>query len=105
MGVPFAAAGFSRLSAGKVSLAGQGSAGRDAHMGLVAGFHAFLFDRPEQIENRVAARTYRCTECDNEVRVDGPQSLPPCLICRTTNAWQPLEAAQDFVAVRRIPGR
>jgi hypothetical protein len=69
-------------------------------MGLVAAFGAFPFDRSEPIPNRVSARTYRCTECDNEVRVDPVQSLPPCLICKT-HSWEAIEAAQEPVVTRR----
>jgi hypothetical protein len=70
-------------------------------MGLVGAFHAFMFDRSEPSPDRVSASVYRCTECDNEVRVDSVRSLPRCLICKS-DAWEP-RAAHDPVVVRRLP--
>lgn len=69
-------------------------------MGLVGAFHAFgVNPRSEASGDRVSARTYRCSECDNEVRVDSDLSPPRCLICKR-NSWEPLEAAPDPVVVR-----
>jgi hypothetical protein len=68
-------------------------------MGLLGAFHAFLVDRAEPIPNRVSAGSYRCTECDSEVKVAPDQTLPPCLICKSYS-WEPLEAAQEPVVVR-----
>jgi hypothetical protein len=73
-------------------------------MGLVGAFHALGVDREEPDPNRVSARTYRCTECDNDVRVDSDQSPPRCLICKS-DAWEPLEAAEDPVVLRRVTKR
>ena len=67
-------------------------------MGLVGALHAFFVDS-EPSQDHVPARTYRCTECDNEVRVDSDQSPPRC-ICKS-NSWKPLEAVQDPVVVRQ----
>jgi hypothetical protein len=50
-------------------------------MGLVASFYAFV-DRPERVPDDGPAVTYRCMNCDNEIRIDRDQSLPPCLICK-----------------------
>jgi len=69
-------------------------------MGLAGAFHAWLFDRSEAGADRPAARTYRCTQCDNEVRVDSDQGLPRCLICKS-NSWEPRDRAPDPVVVRR----
>jgi hypothetical protein len=74
-------------------------------MGLVGAFNArFYLHRSEPGPDRVSARTYRCTECDNEVRIDPDQGLPPCLICKS-NAWERRETAQDPVVVRRAADR
>ena len=74
-------------------------------MGLAGAFHAqFLFDRPEPIPDRFSAKRYRCTQCDNEVRIDPTQSLPRCVICKIS-AWEPLEAAQRPVVVTRVAKR
>ena len=61
-------------------------------MGLVGAFHAFLVE-PER-------RTYRCTECDNEVTVDRDQRPPRCLICKG-DKWEPLEASHNPSVARR----
>jgi hypothetical protein len=73
-------------------------------MGLVGAFHAFLVDRSEPIPNHVSSGTYRCTECDNEVRTDSTQSLPRCLICKG-NAWEPVEATYEPVVMRQVGNR
>jgi hypothetical protein len=72
-------------------------------MGLVSGIHAFRVDRSEALPDRDFARTFRCTECDNEVTVGAGQSVPPCLICKG-HSWEPREATQDPV-VRRLAER
>ena len=73
-------------------------------MGLAGAFHAFWFDRSERISDYGSPAGYRCTECDNEVRVDGDQALPACLICKRYS-WEPLEAAPEPVVLRRVVER
>jgi hypothetical protein len=63
-------------------------------MGLVSAFHAFWFHRPERVSNRPSGGTYRCTECDNEVRVHPEQRLPLCVVCKRFS-WEPLELAPE----------
>ncbi len=68
-------------------------------MGLVSGIHAFLADPSEPLRDGDLARTFRCTECDNEVTVGAGQSVPLCLICKS-NSWEPSEAVQHPVVHR-----
>jgi rRNA maturation endonuclease Nob1 len=36
----------------------------------------------------VAAGTYRCTNCGNELSVQSVKSLPPCPSCGGPNEWE-----------------
>jgi predicted Zn-ribbon and HTH transcriptional regulator len=73
-------------------------------MGLVGAFHVFVVDRSEASPDRVSRQAYRCTECDNEVRVDPVQNPPRCLICKS-NSWAPLGAGEEPFVVRRAAKR
>lgn len=43
---------------------------------------------PAPIGSDVAAGTYRCTNCGNELTVQSVESLPPCPSCNGPNEWE-----------------
>ena len=69
-------------------------------MGLVGALHGFFFDCSASEPDLGTPATFRCRECDNELRIDPGRSLPACLVCKA-HSWEPVEAAEEPLVVRR----